>query len=212
VSAALLPRPGDDADARAALVLAAVRDVQDGRRERFAIVYSAHYDQVFALARLMLRDRHEAEDVAQETFMLALRAIRTYRPQAGVALSAWLLRIARNCALKRIQKRARSTALEPAHLDDVVAPTHDEHARGWVDDSALRAELEAMPLTQRQVLLLRFGYDLTAEQTAVVLERSPEAVRQLQSRALRHLRRRLGDRHIERHISEVSRIALVGES
>lgn len=188
----------DRHDQEQQLTLAAVRDVQAGRVERFAFIYRCNYDRVFALARLMLRDRHEAEDISQEAFTRALRSLHTYRPQEGVAFSAWLLRITRNCALRRIEGRKRTSVFEPTHMADVLEPVlpppppaGEAHEGAWVDDDVLASALEQLPMAQRQVLALRFAYDLNVRETALVLERTEPAVRQLQMRALRTLRQRL---------------------
>ena len=171
---------------------AAVRAVQAGDAARFGELYLRYYDRVHAYSRLILRDGDEAQDNAQETFMRALQALGRYRYQ-GVPFHAWLLRIARNCAINRLERRSRSEAAEPHVLAAALPPVADFAATlGGIGDERLAAALEALPLTQRQVLLLRLVVGLTPAETATVVGRSPDAVRQLQRRALSTLRAALG--------------------
>jgi DNA-directed RNA polymerase specialized sigma24 family protein len=61
----------------------------------------------------------------------------------------------------------------------------------WISDRELVLFVDRLPLAQRQVLLLRYMLDLTHAQIAEVLDRTPDDVRALHSRALRFLRTRL---------------------
>jgi hypothetical protein len=61
----------------------------------------------------------------------------------------------------------------------------------WISDKDLLLFVERLPLSQRQVLLLRYVLDLTHAQSAAVLGRTPNEVRKLQQRALASLRVRL---------------------
>lgn len=194
------PRAGDPLDAAPArgrddeALLAAVAAVQAGDAGRFEEIYRGCFPSVHALVRTMLRDAHEAEDVVQETFLAALRALPRYRPVAGVPFIAWLLRIARNAALMRLRRAGRVAVIDPTALTQrrdaadaaaaVDAELGDRHP-------LLGAELARMPPRQRQVLVLRCILDLTSAETAAVLEMTPAAVRQVQRRALTTLRQRL---------------------
>jgi RNA polymerase sigma-70 factor (ECF subfamily) len=185
-----MPRHAPD-DPEDAALLAAVRAVQRGDTERFEEIYRTCFRRVYTLALSLLHDRHEAEDAVQETFLAALRALPRYRAQRGVPFVAWLMRIARNAALMRIRSSRRVTFIDPGALAarlDQAGPMRLDEA---LDDGRLADALLAMPSRQRQVLVLRFVLDLNGTETAVVLDTSAAAVRQLQHRALTTLRERL---------------------
>ena len=170
----------------AATVVAA----QNGDTAAFAKIYREHAERVYALCRAALRDRDEAEDAMQETFLRALRALPRYRPEPGVSFLAWLLTIARNTTLTRLAQRSRMFVLEPEDLVQHLPAAAPDQPQ-WVTDPALAAALDGMPLSQRQVLVLRYALGLSPDECARVLARSSEATRQLQARALRTLRRRM---------------------
>jgi RNA polymerase sigma factor (sigma-70 family) len=80
-----------------------------GDREAFAELYNRHFDRVYDFLRRMLRDRDEAADLAQETFLRAMRALSPKETKAG--FSTWLFAIARNLALKRLERQRRLATL-----------------------------------------------------------------------------------------------------
>ena len=167
--------------------MAAVAAVVAGESARFGEIYRRHYSRVHAYARTLLRDAAEAEDVAQETFLLALRALPRYEDR-GLPFRAWLLRIAHNVALKRLGAR------RPEPLDPDALARRLERGVSDIDalsDGELVALTAELPLAQRQVLLLRLVLGFSAPETGEILDRSADGVRQIQRRALQSLRQRL---------------------
>ena len=92
--------PDAEADERH-LVQAAQKDPS-----RFAELYEAHFERVYAYAARRLRDRHEAEDVTSEVFQQALANISRFEWR-GVPFGAWLIRIASNAIADRWKRRER---------------------------------------------------------------------------------------------------------
>ena len=180
------------AAAQDAALLRSVTAVQAGETARFEEVYRACFPAVHGVVRSMLRDPGEVEDVVQEAFLSALRALPRYRPMPGVPFLAWMLRIARNAALMRLRGSGRVAVIEPEALSLRLGGTDDPRLDA-LDHGVATAELERLAPRQRQVLLLRFVLDLDAAATGTVLGLTPEAVRQLQRRALATLRRRVED-------------------
>jgi RNA polymerase sigma-70 factor, ECF subfamily len=172
-------------------MLAAVRAVQLGDEARFEEIYRGCFDRVYALAYSLLGDEHAAEDVVQETFLAALRALPRFRPQPGVPFVAWLLRIARNGALMRLRATSRLTVLEPEVLAERLEQRASSPATEAADQSDIGRALAGIPARQQQVLLLRFTFDLSAADVARVMNTTPAGVRQLQRRALASLRERI---------------------
>lgn len=99
---------------------------RDGDREAFAVLYHRFKSDVWSLAYLTMRSRHEAEDCVQETFVRALRALR--RTHEISSVRAWLLTICRNVCLDRIRaaKRHVVTSLDDERAAEPEAVTWDE--------------------------------------------------------------------------------------
>jgi RNA polymerase sigma-70 factor (ECF subfamily) len=166
---------------------------QSGDREAFTELYMHYFDRVYDYLGVVLRNSTEAEDAAQHVFLATFEALPRYEFR-GRPFRAWLFVIVRNHALRLLTERGRVQPVAPT--DDLWterASTPDEHDLGaleWLSDRELVMFIERLPLAQRQVLLLRFMLDLSAGETAAVIGSTPQAVRQLQARALRYLRTR----------------------
>jgi RNA polymerase sigma factor (sigma-70 family) len=142
--------------------------------ERF---YEEQRDAVLRLLRRRL-GAQGAEDAFQETFLRALRAYG--RLDHGEHLRAWVLTIAQNVALDTL-RRARPT-------DELVEAAS-------VDGQPAYAELadltDGLGPKERAAVVLRYGYDLSYDQIAAVLDSSPDAARQATSTGVRRIRRRI---------------------
>lgn len=113
-------------------------------------LYRRHVGEVFRYAYAMLGNRADAEDVAQTTFMNALRALeRGERPRKP---SSWLLAIAHNIVRQRFrQTQARPTEIE---LDHELAGVEHEDDGGPTVDEMLKA-LARIPAHQREAIVMR---------------------------------------------------------
>lgn len=159
-----------------------------------------HAPGLYRLALRLMRDEAEAEDVVQETFLNAFKAIDTFDGRSS--LSTWLYRIAYNAALMRLRRSqpALISVDEPILADDGV-----ELPRQLFDWCCLpeqdfeteesRAELEAaiqeLPEKLKVVFILRELEGLSTEETAQALGLSSEAVKTRLHRARLWLRERL---------------------
>jgi RNA polymerase sigma-70 factor (ECF subfamily) len=170
----------DDAES---LLVAAAREL---REEAWAEIYRRHASQVYAYIFYRLGDRHAAEDLTSDVFVRALAGIKGY-VWRGTPLLAWLYRIAHNVTAdyrKTAARRAEHRA-EPG-LVDAQAPD----ASGSIDDRAdmLRA-IRELTDDQQQVIVLRFYVGMNVADVARVVGKPEGAVKALQARGLRSLKR-----------------------
>jgi RNA polymerase sigma-70 factor (ECF subfamily) len=138
-------------------------------------------------------DPCEAEDLTQEVFLRALRALPQFTDR-GVPYTAYLLRIAANLA--RDRWRAGPARVVPVgEIPDRPSPARGPD--GLVIDSdrraALLSALDQLGADQRAVIRLRIIEGRTASEVGALTNRSPAAVRQLQARAVAALRAALND-------------------
>lgn len=168
---------------------------QGGDREVFAELYMRYFDRVYSYLRLALDDEHAAEDATQQVFLKVMEALPRYERRTQ-PFRAWLFTIVRNHAIRYLEKRGRLEVTDPVELterSESVEPEPPEAlgTLGWITDREILMLIERLPVSQRQVLMLRYMMDLTTTDIAAVLGRSNEDVRALQSRALRFLQQRL---------------------
>ncbi len=147
---------------------------------------------LFRVAHALLRNRPEAEDTVQDTFLRVLQhqhdlpAIRDLRP--------WLIRITWNLALDR---RRRS---QPQQADDLFLQTLTGRStpadQAFHEAQQTRRVLHAidrLPQPERQALLLSALEELSTPEIAQIMKKSESAIRALLHRARTHLRERLQD-------------------
>lgn len=114
-----------------------------GDRGAFAELYNRHSERVYDFLRHMLRDADEAADLAQETFLRAMRALSPKERKAS--FSTWLFTIARNLALKRLERRRRVAEL-PRLREEELAVFHqvDPDRLADPEQAAQTQELSAL--------------------------------------------------------------------
>jgi RNA polymerase sigma-70 factor (ECF subfamily) len=145
-------------------------------RHAFAELVRRHQSSVRACLRKLTAGNHAlADDLSQETFVLAWRNLKSFRQEAR--FSTWLYRIATNCWLADARKRKEELL---GDRDDAVADedaeasgldaAHGDHARG----AALKLDLErAMAVLsegERAAIVQCYHNDLTHEEAAYVLD------------------------------------------
>jgi len=146
----------------------------------------AKLPRVLALARRMLKDAAEAEDVAQEVLLRTWRQAPAWR--AGTArLDTWMHRVALNLCYDRLRRgREQPTAEPPEQIDTGPAPDRGLAAQDV--GRAVEAALLALPERQRTAIVLCHYQELGNIEAAALMEVSVEALESLLSRARRSLR------------------------
>jgi len=164
-------------------ILAAQRD-----RAAFAPLYERYVDQIYAYVFTLTRDKEQAEDVTAATFAKAIEELPRFQWR-GVPYSAWLYRVAGNL-VTRERRRPGWIELDPPLRADALDPA--DVVERLDRDVEVRGAVAELPTDQRQVVLLRFGGELTCREIGDMMGRSEGAVKLLTFRALTALRRRLG--------------------
>jgi RNA polymerase sigma-70 factor, ECF subfamily len=180
------PQPaGDGHDGAWALVKAA----QNGDMAAFGELFDRYFDMVFRFALVRMNgDRAQAEDIASETFVRALRRITSVTYQ-GRDIGAWFVTIARNLIFDHV--KSSRYRLEHA-TDEIVEHSPSTHGPeqqvldGATTDELLRCVRKLNP-DQQECITLRFLQGLSVAETAVLMDRNEGAVKALQHRAVRRL-------------------------
>lgn len=164
------------------LIEAAQRDPR-----RFADLYEANFERVYAFISRRIHDRADAEDLTAEVFHQALANLKKFEWR-GAPFSAWLYRIASNAITDRWHRVSREQG-NPAAGDPPAA--HDSASPEEIETRARLFRLVAgLPDDQRRVIEMRFAVGKSIAEIARELGRTDGAVKQLQFRAIRALRSR----------------------
>jgi len=171
---------------------ALVARLRQGDHRAFEELVIAYQHRVFGVALRMLGNRAEAEEIAQETFLRAHRALPEFRGDAR--LHTWLYAIASRLCLNRLASadrrllRADDEALAAASADEPSAAARMERAEL---DAAVREAIAALPEERRIVVVLRDLEGLSYEEIGEVLELEPGTVRSRLHRARLDLKAKL---------------------
>jgi len=179
---------------------ALVERLQAGDQTAYAELVEQHAGQVYRLALRMMGNEADAEDVLQETFLSAFKAIDRFEGRSS--LSTWLYRIANNAALMRLRRKEPDQVSidEPVERDDgdlmprqffdfCCLPEEDlmrEEAR-----EEMQHAIEDLAPTLRSVFVMRDIEGLSTQETADALGLSVSAVKSRLMRARLKLRERL---------------------
>lgn len=159
-----------------------------GDRQAQAALVHRHMPAAYGLARRILRNDAEAEDVTQEAFLRAWKALPDWQPRAR--FSTWLYRVTLNLCRDRLRKRGETAMAEPPERED-VALRPDEALDQSQRVRAIETAMNALPERQRAALHLCAMDGRTNIEAAEIMQISVEALESLLARARRTLRQRI---------------------
>jgi RNA polymerase sigma-70 factor (ECF subfamily) len=161
--------------------------------DAWAEIYRRHAQQVYAYIFYRLGDQHTAEDLAADVFVKAIGGIKGYSYR-GTPLLAWLYRIAHNVTADHRKASARRSQHQLAEAPEEIEERQD--ALQELDDrSDMMRGIRALTEDQQQVVILRFYHGMSNAEVSTVMGKPEGAVKALQTRALRSLRRLLAEGH-----------------
>ncbi|PYS72936.1 MAG: hypothetical protein DMF73_07005 [Acidobacteria bacterium] len=193
------------------LIEAAQRD-----RARFADIYEEYFEIVYAYVARRVRNRSTAEDLTSDVFHKALANLPKFK-WTGAPFASWLFRIASNLIADRARRKALeadpassprvSKGVDTPSLTVGLPPRSGSSSSKTQQSDLEEAErlavlfrlVETLADDQRRVVALRFAEEKSIKQIAAELGRSEGAVKQLQFRALRNLRKAISPQ--EKHKS-----------
>jgi RNA polymerase sigma-70 factor, ECF subfamily len=137
----------------------AIQLAHRGDPHAFELIYRLHSRLVYSICLRMLRDPFEAEDLTQDTFVLLLRKIHTFRGES--AFSSWLYKLTTNLVLMRF----RSKVSQPESLDEISANAEngetfselgqpDLYLSGLFDRVNLQAAIDLLPAGCKTTFIL----------------------------------------------------------
>jgi RNA polymerase sigma-70 factor (ECF subfamily) len=160
-------------------------------RATLAALYEEYYDRIARYAYVRIGDTTEAEDIAGEVFLKALKSLKSYK-ERGVPMQAWLFKIAHNLVVDHLRKTAKQRTI-PLDMVQIESGTNPAlSAERNLELERVKKAMEQLTREQREVLALRFFSGLSSKETGNILNKSDGAVREMQRAALERLRRLAG--------------------
>jgi RNA polymerase sigma-70 factor (ECF subfamily) len=141
-----------------------------GEAGSFEQVAMPHLDAAYNLARWLVRNPHDAQDIVQEAYLRALKFFGGYQ---GGNSRAWILKIVRNTSYSFLEKN-RSAGLgvefhEEIHTAESSQTDAETEMLKSVESAVLRAALEELPVNFREILVLRELEEMSYKEIADVM-------------------------------------------
>jgi RNA polymerase sigma-70 factor (ECF subfamily) len=149
-----------------------VLQYQDGNDEAFEVLLLRHKSRIYTAIYLIVKDRHVAEDLLQETYIKAINTIRGNRYNEEGKFLPWLSRIAHNLAIDHFRKSKRYPEIvveEGSRVFDSMQFSDEsfETQQTFRDTrSRLRSFIKELPIEQKQVLIMRHYLQMSFQEIA----------------------------------------------
>ena len=164
---------------------------QQGERAALEELYLIHFDRIYSYLQMTVGNRHDAEDLTNQTFVKMLESIERFQWRK-VPISAWLFRIAHNLAMDHFRAHRRwQPEEEPPEPEDSAELSAEEEALHSIGRQSMLEMIEGLSPDQQQVLTLKFVFNFPNADVATILGKTEGAVKSLQHRALASLQREL---------------------
>lgn len=169
---------------------ALVGAVLAGDRDSFRLLVEREQRSVYRTCLRILGRPHDAEDAAQEAFVMAYRALGSYRGDGPLA--GWLMRIATRQAFRRLGQRREVAEIDPQL--PLSAPGSDPLAMALAGERqrVVRLAVAALGEPYREVVAMRFFGEMSLDEIAAVTRRPLNTVKTHLRRGLERLRPTLG--------------------
>ena len=160
-----------------------ILEMAQGKKQALADLYGQTQGAVYGYALSILKNRADAEDVLQDTYLQLWQSAGSYRPR-GKPL-AWIFTIARNLAFARLREQKRLVTTAPEDWPEIFAGETPEACEDRLTLSFLMKELSD---EERQIVVLHAVAGLRHREIAALMERSLPAILSRYSRAMKKLR------------------------
>jgi RNA polymerase sigma-70 factor, ECF subfamily len=169
-----------------------VERIKNQDRDAFAELVGLFQKKIFSFAYNFFRDREDALEIVQETFMRVYEKIGSYRPEHS--LQSWIYRLTHNICIDYYRKVSKKKRRE-CGLEDVpdrqlaVADTCQAAWESRLAAAAIDRAVDKLPLRQKEVFVMKYRQGMKLRQVADVMAVSLGTVKTLHHRALGRIRR-----------------------
>jgi RNA polymerase sigma-70 factor (ECF subfamily) len=151
---------------------ALIRRCQRGDKLAIGALIRRYQNYVYRLCFLVMRNEQDAEDMTQETFIRAFRALPRYEIRKGASFEAWLYRISVNCCRSRMRRKWYQVLPWPSPAPEIVSEPERQPDRQLLQEEHRAEILEAIDSLgekHRLVVILRYYAGLSNEEIARTL-------------------------------------------
>lgn len=168
-----------------------IERIREGDREAFMAIVRLYQQKVFVMAYSILRDKEDALDVVQETFLRIYQKIGQYKPDRP--FQGWLIQIAKNLSIDHYRKnRRKRLEFETSRpLDEIPVAIEDRASDSGASDlrCAFSRCVNKLAERQRMVFVMRHYNELPFQEISEAMDISVGTAKSLHFKAVRNLRK-----------------------
>jgi RNA polymerase sigma-70 factor (ECF subfamily) len=161
-----------------------------GEASAFGLLYDKYQPSIFRFIFLKVSQREEAEDLTHQVFLSAWQNIEAFQDQ-GLPLSSWLYKIARNKVIDHYRTRKPVISLDNTPDEKLAIATESSlrEIENRMEIEGVYKALKQLPTDYQEIIVMRFVEGLSPKEVSEITGRNHGAVRVLQFRALRQLKK-----------------------
>jgi RNA polymerase sigma-70 factor (ECF subfamily) len=170
-----------------------IKSAVGGDSSAFGALYDRYQPAIYRFVAVKVGSREEAEDITHHVFLSAWQKVGGYKHR-GHPFSSWLYQIARNLVIDHYRAKKDDISLDKLDPDSSIIPAVAQL------DLSVKLQLEKvhraiaeLKTEHQDVIILRFVEDLPLKEVAAILKKSEGAIKLAQHRAIKELKKKLGD-------------------
>ena len=171
-----------------------IKSAVGGDSSAFGVLYDHYQPMIYRFVLVKVGRREEAEDLTHQVFLSAWQNIRGYK-NLGHPFSSWLYQITRNQIVDHYRSRKNDVSLDNSDQEIFIPSAVTDPV-----DVSMKLAIEKVFVAMRKlkpeygdVIMLRFVEDISLRDTAKALKKTEGAIKLMQHRAIKELRKVLGD-------------------
>jgi len=168
-----------------------IKQAIGGDSSAFGALYDRYQAMIYRFVLVKVGRREEAEDITHQVFLSAWTNVRSYKHR-GYPFSSWLYQIARNQVIDHYRANKNDISLEKMDPEYFVLPATAQFDLGTkLEIEKVRAAIQALKPDYQDVIIMRFIEDVSLKETATILKKTEGAVKLIQHRAIKELKKML---------------------
>ena len=166
-----------------------IRRAKNGSANDFGLLYDHYIAQIYRFVLLKVSHKQEAEDLSHEIFLSAWKNIERYYDR-GLPFSSWLYQIARNKIIDYYRVKKEAVAIDNVSENEfAIKNVLNEDLDHNSAIKKVKSYFQYLSEEQQNVIILRFIEDLSPAEIANAINKSEGAVRIIQHRAIKQLKK-----------------------
>ncbi|MBS3770088.1 MAG: sigma-70 family RNA polymerase sigma factor [Bacteroidales bacterium] len=148
-----------------------IERVLQGDHSSYATLVERHKDMIFTIAHRMLKNREEAEEIAQDTFMKAYRSLRKFRKESK--FSTWLYRIVYNLSVSQLRKnKEQMSSLDDDEINIDIEDTHNKMDQIEASDRSyyVNQAIAGLKHDEKTIITLYYQEELSVNEISEIVQ------------------------------------------